>query len=163
MVLARHKRHSDMQLYKVLADCMEITEICLSEPKEYDVLNTLIQKLPIIEGKNRHYVERSSDIYQRVCRFMFHGEQNNSSTNRYAHCLREAARQGIKAKKLVEELSHGGVAKFFLRRPSQTREIDIRTKCLYLDRQIKHSRRATFILTLKREQNNIYKVLKIIT
>lgn len=159
-VLARHKRHSDMQLYQVLAGCLEIAEVCTRDVDEYGILDGLIKKLPVIDGRTRHYVERSSDIYQRVCRFMFHGEENNSTTNRYAHCLREAARQNVKAKKLIEELSHGGIAKFFLKRPSQSREINVSTKCLRLDRAITHSRRASFTLELKRSDEGIYKVLK---
>jgi hypothetical protein len=159
-LLGRHKKHADMQLYKVLADCMEISEICLRDIKEYEVLNGLIQKLPVIDGKNRHYVERSSDIYQRVCRFMFHGEEHNANTNRYAHCLREAARQGVKGKALVAELSKGGINKFYLKRPNQSREVRVSTKCLRLDRAIAHSRRASFTLNLKRGEDGVYKVLK---
>lgn len=160
MLMKRHKRHADMQLYQVLADCMEIAEVCLRDPDEYEVLNGLIKKLPVIEGKNRHYVENSSDIYQRVCRFMFHGEEHNANTNRYAHCLREAARQNVKAKTLIAELSDGGINKFFMTRPSQNREVEIETKCLRLDRQIKHFRREPFTLELKRQSDGSYKVLK---
>lgn len=158
--MKRHKRHVGIQLYEILRDCLEIAEACLHSPNEYGVLDGLIKKLPVIDGKNRHYVERSSDIYQRVCRFMFHGEENNSNTNRYAHCLREAARLGVKSAKLIEQLSDGGIAKFFLKRPSQDREIEVKTKCLRLDRQITHSRRATLVLKLKRDDNGVYKVLE---
>ena len=159
-VLNRHKRHADMLLYQVLADCMEISEVCLRDAKEYEVLNGLIKKLPVIDGKNRHYVERSSDVYQRICRFMFHGEEHSANTNRYAHCLRQAAELGIKSKDLIGQLSDGGISKFFLRRPGQSREVNMTTKCLRLDRAITHSRRATFILKLKRSDDGLYKVLE---
>lgn len=159
-LMKRHKRHADMQLYRVLSDCLEIAEICLLEPKEYGVLDGLVKKLPEIDGKKRHYVERSSDIYQRVCRFMFYGEEHSANTNRYAHCLREAARQGIKSKKLIDQLSCGGIAKFYLKRPSQGREIEVSTKCLRLDRAVKHYRRDAITLKLKRGPEGIYEVIE---
>lgn len=157
--MSRHKKHSDMQLYNVLADCMELTEVCLRDPQEYAVMDDLIKKLPVIEGKNRHYVERGSDIYQRVCRFVFHGEENTANTNRYAHCLREAARQGVMARTLIEELSKGGVNKFYLKRPSQDREVDVSTKCLRLSKTITHARSAPIVLTLKRNDEGFYDVI----
>lgn len=159
-VLNRHKRHADTMLYRVLADCLEISEVCLGNIDEYEILNGLIKKLPAIEGKNRQYVESSSDIYQRVCRFMFHGEEHTANTNRYAITLREAAEQGLKSGDIIKELCDGGIAKFFLKRPGQNREIIMRTKCLRLDRQIAHSRRATFTLRLRRkEKDGTYEVL----
>ena len=163
LLVQRHKKHADTQLYRVLADCMEMAEVCLSDADEYEVLNTLIKALPLIEGKTRQYVERSSDIYQRVCRFMFHGEEHTANTNRYAHCLREAANRGIKSAKLVNELSNGGINKFFLRRPSQSREREISTKCLRLDRAIKHYKKDSITLKLKRDAEGAYEVLSLTT
>ncbi len=162
-LVQRHKKHADTQLYRVLADCMEIAEICLDDASEYEVLNTLIKRLPLIEGKTRQYVEKSSDIYQRVCRFMFHGEEHTANTNRYAHCLREAAKHGVKSAKLVGELSSGGINKFFLRRQSQNREREISTKCLRLDRAITHYKSGFITLTLKRDAEGVYKILSLTT
>lgn len=159
-LMKRHKRHADMQLYQVLADCMEICEVCLRDIREYEVLNKLIGKLPIIDGKNRQYVERSSDIYQRTCRFMFHGEENPANTNRYAHCLREAARKKVTSKKLVGELADGGVNKFFVTRPSQGQVREVATKCLRLDRQLRFQKDSVIRLRLKRTVDNIYEVLE---
>ena len=161
MLMTRHKKHADMQLYQVLADCMEICEVCLRDIKEYEVLNKLIAKLPIIDGKTRQYVESSSDIYQRTCRFMFHGEEHTANVNRYAISLREAARQGVKSKKLITELSSGGINKFFLKRPSQNQEREVETKCLRLDRAIRHYKSATITLKLKRNVDNVYEVLRL--
>ena len=161
-LMKRHKREHDMQLYRVLSDCLAISEICLKDMNEYEVLNGLIKKLPKVEGKTRQYVEKSSDIYQRVCRFMFHGEEHTANTNRYAHCLREAAKQGIKSDKLIDELSQGGVNKFYLVRPSQSsRERIVRTKCLRLEQQIEHYKSDRILLTLKRNSEGFYAVLKI--
>lgn len=159
--MGRHKKHADMQLYQVLRDCMEICEVCLRDIREYEVLNGLIKKLPIIKGKTRQYVERSSDIYQRTCRFMFHGEEHTANTNRYAHCLREAARQGVNSKKLIAELVDGGINRFFVTRPSQGQVRVVATKCLRLDRQIRHLKDVEITLVLKRTVDNVYEVLKI--
>lgn len=160
-LMKRHKRHADQQLYRVLADCMAIAEICLKDVNEYEVLNGLIKKLPVVEGQTRQYVEKSSDIYQRVCRFMFHGEEHTANTNRYAHCLREAAKQGVKSGKLIDELSNGGINKFYHARPSQsTRERIVRTKCLRLNKQIEHYKSDKLVLTLKRNAEGFYDVLK---
>lgn len=159
-LIGRHKRYADEQLYRVLADCLQIAEVCLKDVEEYEVLNGLISQLPLIEGKTRQYVEKSSDIYQRVCRFMFHGEEHTANTNRYAHALREAARREVKSGKLLTELSNGGINKFFMTRPSQGRERVVETKCLRLDKAIKHYKTNEITLTLKRGADGIYEVLK---
>lgn len=160
-LMQRHKRQHDMQLYRVLSDCLAISEICLKDPEEYEVLNGLIKKLPMVEGKTRQYVEKSSDIYQRVCRFMFHGEEHNANTNRYAHALREAANQGVKSGELTDQLCNGGINRFYLVRPSQsTRERIVRTKCLRLEKQIQHYKSDKIVLTLKRNAEGFYAVLK---
>ncbi len=158
-LMSRHKRHADATLYRVLADCLEIAEVCQRDAAEMEVLDQLIEQLPLLEGRTRQYVEKGSDIYQRTCRFMFHGEEHTANTNRYAITLREAARQGIKSRKLIAELAQGGINRFFLSRPSQT--ATVATKCLRLDRQIQHHKGATITLRLKRTVDNIYEVLDI--
>jgi hypothetical protein len=141
----------------VLADCLEICEVCQRDKEELAVLNQLIGELPLLAGNNRQYVERGSDIYQRTCRFMFHGEEHTANTNRYAITLREAARQGVRSSNLIAELCHGGINKFFLARPSQVAMVA--TKCLRLDRQVQHHKGATITLRLRRTVDNIYEVL----
>ena len=67
------------------------------------------------------------------------------------------ARQGIKSKGLIRELSNGGINRFFLARPSN---IDmVATKCLRLDSQIQHHKGAIISLRLKRDMENVYHVL----
>jgi len=160
LLMKRHKKHADLQLYQVLADCMEIAEVCLRDIREYEVLNKLIGKLPMVEGKTRQYVERSSDIYQRTCRFMFHGEEHTANVNRYAICLREAAKLKVTSNALIRELADGGINKFFLSRPSQSQERVVATKCLRLDRQVRHYKSAIIRLKLKRTVEGAYEVLE---
>jgi hypothetical protein len=159
-ITGRHKKAADAQLYRVLVDCMEIVEVCLRHKDEFEVLNRLIKELPLLPGKTKMYVVASSDVYQRVCRFMFHGEEHNANTNRYAHCLREAARLGIKSKNLMQELQRGGVNRFFLTRPGQSANPIVETKCIRLSRVIAHKRHDTFTLTLRRGPENVYEVIK---
>jgi hypothetical protein len=156
-LMSRHKRGADAVLYRVLADCMEICEICERDPFELDVLNLLITELPLVHGNKRLYVEKGSDTYQRTCRFMFHGEEHTANINRYAIALREAARQGVKSRGLIRELSNGGINKFFLSRPTQAPMVA--TKCLRLDRQIRHRKGDVITLRLKRDMENVYRVL----
>lgn len=156
-LLARHKKQSDVTLYRVLADCLEIVELCQKSKLELVALNQLIKDLPKINNA-RFYIEKSSDIFQRTCRFMFHGEEHNANTNRYAHCLREATRQGVTSTRIFDELRSGGVNRFFLTRPSQT--LSIATKTIRLDRQIQHPKGNTIKLKLKRNIDNTYQVLE---
>lgn len=161
-VVARHKRHSDVELYRVLVVGMELVEVCLAEESELKVLNGLIAKLPLVNGNKRQYIEHSSDIYQRVCRFLFHGEQHSANTNRYAHALREASFLGVRSDKLMERLGNGGgVNQFYLRRPSQRTRQNVSTRCLHLVRPITHDMRHSITLKLKRGVNGFYEVLEV--
>lgn len=159
LLLSRHRKHSDMYLYSVLTDCLEICEICERDPGEMQVLNRLITELPLVNGTNRVYVEAASDIYQRTCRFMLHGEEHTANVNRYAICLREAAKRGVTSATLLLELNRGGVSKFFLQRPGQGRSVS--TKCLRLDRAIYHHKGSLITLQLKRNPDGLYEVLAI--
>lgn len=162
LLMSRHKKHADLELYQVLRDCMEIAEICLRDPEEYAVLDKLIAKLPLAQGKTRQYVERSSDIYQRTCRYLFHNEEHTANVNRYAICLREAAKVKVTSKTLVAELVNGGINKFYQSRPSQTQERMVRTKCLRLDKTVQHYKSDQIVLTLKRNVESFYEVIKIV-
>lgn len=158
-VVGRHKQNAVAELYEVLTDCLQIAEICLEDAEEYRVLNSLIKDLPLLPGKNRNYVENSSDIYQRVCRFMFHGEEHTANTNRYAHCLREAARRGVRSKELLWKLRNGGINQFFLRRPGAAVNMKVTTKCLHLNTAITHGKNTEFMLRLRREEDGVYTVV----
>lgn len=160
MVVGRHKQNATEELYRVLSDCLQIAEICQEDADELLVLNSLIKDLPLLPGKNRNYVEKSSDIYQRVCRFMFHGEEHTANTNRYAHCLREAAQRGISSNALLWKLRNGGVNQFFLMRSGARANKVVTTKCLHLNEAITHGKNVEFMLRLRREDNNVYTVLE---
>lgn len=154
-----HKRCSDIALYRILRDCLQISEICISDETELSILNTRLRTLPLLPGKTRQYIEHSSDVYQRVCRLVFHGEGHSANINRYAICIREAAAHQITHENLIETLNaSGGISNFYLRRPGLQQII--RTKCIRLDQQIIHHKHETITLKLLRLPNNVYKVLE---
>lgn len=157
LLIARHKKHADISLYQVLANCLEICEVCIRDKREQGVLIDLIKKLPLVNGNKRQYVEKSSDVYQHVCRYIFHGEEHTANTNRYAICLREAAKQDVSSKDIIEELLDGGINRFYLARPNLGEGIS--TKCIRLDRAIYHHKAKVISLKLKRKANNTYEVL----
>ncbi len=158
LAIARHKKHADIHLYHVLKDCLEICEVCLRDRAEEAALDRLLAGLPTRPGKNRCYVEKGSDIYQKVCRYMFHAEEHPANTNRYAITLREAAARQIGSATLVQALkTGGGINALYLQRPLE-RDV-VSTKCLRLDRQITHRKSERFTLVLKRRPDNSYEVL----
>jgi hypothetical protein len=81
-----------------------------------------------------------------------------ANTNRYAICLHEAHRQDVRSARLIEELMRGGVNRFFLTRPNLAGWVS--TKCIRLDRPIKHHKSDEIILKLRRLPDNTYEVLK---
>jgi hypothetical protein len=103
------------------------------------------------------YVERGSDAYQRVCRYIFWGEEHTANINRYAIALREAGKQGVRSGELLKRLRSGGVNQFYLKRPLHSETIS--TRCIRLERQITHEKSATITLVLKRNDDNSYAVL----
>lgn len=157
IVTERHKKHADRDLYFILANSLEIVEVCEADPTEAKILDDLIGRR--LNGDNRRrYVERGSDLYQRVCRYVFHGEEHRTNTNRYAICLREAHKQGVRSAGLIDELMRkGGVNRFFLTRPNLAGWVS--TKCIRLDRAVTHRKDAEIVLRLRRLPDNAYEVI----
>lgn len=156
-VVGRHKKHADRDLYRVLASGLEIVEIVEADSIEAAVLDDLIRQR--FRGDNkRRYVEHGSDLYQRVCRLLFHGEEHSANVNRYAICLRQAHAHGVVSAGLVGELmTKGGVNRFYLTRPRLTDRIS--TRCIRLDRAIEHAKGEVIVLKLRRKPDNSYEVL----
>ena len=159
-IVARHTKHADAKLYRVLQDCLKICEVCMIDAEENKILNGMIADLVPLAGKNRIYVEAGSDIYQRVCRFIFYREENTANINRYAITLREAAQRQINSQQLATYLVHnGGISGLYLQRPLVANKVS--TKCLRLTETIQHQKDARIIITLLRQSNNSYKVLSL--
>lgn len=156
-VVIRHKKLSSFRLYAILAPCLELCERCERDPGERDELHALFMTQP--HDGNRRYVERGSDIYTLVCRYVFNG---TSGTNvwRYACALREAAKLQIGSATIEGWMrDNGGINALFFRRP-----IEMRTTCaksLRLDRAVAMPRDCAFTLTLRWRQDNTFKVEKV--
>ena len=152
------RRGANAELYNALVLALRASELCLADIEQDTALGRAIAELPRA-GKNRQYVERSSDSYQRVCRYIFFGEENTANINRYAIALREAGKQGVRSDNLLEYLRKGGVNQFYLKR--QLISDVIATKCIRLGRQITHRKADAFTLVLKRNDDNSYEVVSL--
>ena len=153
------KRHSSFELYDLLAGCMALADRC-KQPDEYNEIKRLVMQQP--SKGNRRYIEKGSDEYILVCRFVFGNLRSagaeRSNASRYAHCLREAAKQGVTSKTLAKTLSdNGGINALFLSRPLEATTFT--TRCLNLAAPITIAKDEVFSLTLRRMADNRYDVI----
>jgi len=158
-VVDRHvnpsQKQASLALYDVLAPCMELCERCGRDPDDRAELERLFAEQP--RPGNRRYVEKASDIYVLVCRFVF-TETDRTNAIRYACALREAGRRQIRSTALAEWLRrNGGVNALYFSRPLDTRIVA--TKTLHLHDRISFSRDAPFTLTLRWRTDNRFDVL----
>jgi hypothetical protein len=151
------RRGANSGLYHALVLALQASELCIADISQDEALGKAVAELPK-GNKNRQYVERGSDSYQRVCRYIFFGEEHTANINRYAIALREAGKQGVRSAELMKFLRAGGVNQFYLKRPLRSDVIS--TRCIRLDRQITHKKLATFTLVLQRNDDNSYAVVK---
>lgn len=151
------KRQSDTTLYTVLGGCMELCERC-GDPGEEAKMRVLANSLPPRPGRSKHFIERGSDVYQLVARYVFYGEEDRSNINRYAHSLRQAGLIQIRGADLPGWLKdNGGINALYMRRPLERN--DVTTRCLRLTESITVPKDKSFTLTLRRTPENTFEVL----
>jgi hypothetical protein len=150
------RRGANAELYSALVLALQASELCLADIEQDLALGKAVAELPR-GNKNRQYVERRSDAYQRVCRYIFFGDEHTANINRYAIALREAGKQGVRSKDLLKYLNKGGVNQFYLKRPLHSDTIS--TRCIRLDCAIVHEKTAVVTLVLQRNDDNSYAVL----
>lgn len=155
-LMPMRRRGANSELYSALVLALQASELCIADIEQDIALGKAVADLPK-GNKNRQYVERGSDAYQRVCRYIFFGEEHTANINRYAIALREAGKQGVRSGMLLEYLRNGGVNQFYLKRPLHSESIS--TRCIRLERQITHEKAATITLVLRRKDDNSYAVL----
>lgn len=155
-LMPMRKRGANTALYDALEIAMRVCELCNNDIEQDVLLGKMISELPR-GNKNRQYVERSSDVYQRVCRYVFLGEEHTANINRYAIALREAAKRQVHSSELKVRLNSGGVNQFYLVRPLHNDFIS--TKCIRLARNITHAKGDAFTLRIRRLSDNSYEVL----
>lgn len=155
-VVNRHQKLASLDLYRVMAQTMALCETVLKSNSAQIELRDLIAAEP--GERNRAYVERGSDAYTLVCRFVFMGDESAANICRYAHALREAAKLEIGSANLFEHLrDRGGVNALYLRRPLDAQTIS--AKLIRLDRSISFPRNGAFTLSLRRGAHNVFAVL----
>lgn len=160
LVVDRHtnpsQKAASVALYGVLASCLELCERCDRAPEDRAAMERLFNEQPKIG--NRRYVEKGSDIYVFVCRFVF-TETDRTNAIRYASALREAAKMQINSSDLFDHLkNNGGVNSLYFRRPLDTRLV--KTKCLRLAEQIEFSRDQPFTITLMWQDDNSFAIVR---
>jgi len=158
-MMPMRRRGANAELYSALVLAMQASELCLADINQDAALGRAVAELPKGD-KNRQYVERGSDAYQRVCRYVFFGEEHPANVNRYAIALREAGKQGVVSSDLLRRLRSGGVNQFYLKRPLHRDTIS--TRCVRLDREITHGKSSQVTLTLRRKDDNSYEVLEFV-
>ncbi len=163
LVVDRHTNPSQkavsVALYGVLASCMNLCERCDHEPAEREELERLFKEQPR-PGKRR-YVEKNSDIYVLVCRFVF-TETDRTNAMRYASALREASKLQVASGELRDYLKdNGGINALYFKRPLDARSV--KTKCLRLASQIEFSRDEPFTLKLTWRDDNTFDAVPIST
>jgi hypothetical protein len=149
------KKGAALQLYEILADCKRLCERCERNAEDFDEVKRLFAQQP--KTGNRRFVEKGSDIYVFICRFVF-TDTDRTNAMRYAAALRMAAELQISGDQLAEHMKeNGGVNALYFRRPLNER--NIKTKCLRLAQQITFSRDEPFTLMLKWRDDNSFEVL----
>lgn len=154
------KRHTSFELYELLGKCMGLAERCTPSTVDYDELRRLV--ISNRDGRNRRYLERASDEFILVCRFVFGGLKSaateRSNASRYACSLRQAQSIGLTSATLAEHLrDKGGVNALFLHRPLAARRVS--TKILHLDRAVDMPKNALVRLTLRRLPDGTFEVV----
>jgi hypothetical protein len=156
-IVLRHKKHASFKLYDVLAPCLEMCERCDASTDERETLNAFLAESIMVEGKKR-YVERKSDIYTRVCRYVF-STSNYTNICRYAHCLREAVKLDIKSPDIAKYMrENGGVNGLYFRRPINL--AIVRTSTFRLTKPVEIYRDREFTLTLRWTKENRFEVIE---
>lgn len=158
MVVDRHinpnKTKASLALYDVLADCKRLCERCEQNAEDFAEVKRLFAQQP--KTGNRRFVEKGSDIYVFICRFVF-TDTDRTNAMRYAAALRVAAEMQISGDRLAEHMKNkGGVNALYFRRPLDER--NVKTKCLRLAQQITFSRDEPIRLQLTWRTDNAFDV-----
>lgn len=155
-ITSRHKKQASFRLYAVLAQVMEVCERAERDPAERGELDRLLREQPH-EG-NRRFVEKGSDIYTLVCRYVFHGTPNRANLYRYAEALRQAFQIQVGSDTLAQWLgTNGGINALYFRR--EVVKKPARLRVLRLLEPIEFPRDKEFVLTLRWTDQNAFQVL----
>lgn len=155
------KRQTSFELYELLAGCMALAERCESGGENAE-MRALVAQQPTTG--NRRYVERGSDAFSLVCRYVFHDIKSpraeRSNGCRYAHCLRQAKKAGLNSATLVTHLrENGGINALFLVRPLTADSVT--TRNIYLTSAVTLPKAGSATLRIRRCADNRFDVLAV--
>jgi len=151
-----NRRRKDVELYGILAECLSICEQIEAEDRLAEFKSMLLTKP--LNGRNRSYVEKDSDVCLVVGRYIFEPELNREACWRYTVVMREAMARQIKSHQLVDYMrKSGGIHSLFQNRDRE--RVSRGVKTLYLDRQIECSVGETVSLSLMRKNDGSFTVL----
>lgn len=156
-VVNRHQKLASLQLYRILAGCLEVAELCAASIAAERELRALVAS-EAAPGRSRGYVEHGSDEYILACRYVLRGE-SHANLSRYSNALREAKKLQIHSSQLYDRLKNGGgVNALFLRRPSVHKVIN--AKLIRFDRSVTLPKEGRFTLTLERRIDGVFTVIE---
>lgn len=164
-------RRKDGQLYALLAECLTICEEVEREGMFEELRQIAVthvdERRPRGEvtraesnnGKGRRYVEKGSDCYILVARYVLAGVDTRNSTYRYAVTMREAAKRQISGADLADWLAkNGGVNALYA--PAAYLKDSHRTKTLHLTESVEFPRVGEFTLTLRHNGKGFFDVVR---
>lgn len=148
------QRRKDLDLYRVLGDCMCLCAAC----SDADLEEFRRRVLARATGR-RSYFEAGADAFLIVGRYVFEGQdKRRDATWRYTAVMREAAKRQISGSDLPDWLaSNGGVNALFKSRPVAARTTT--TKTLNLNQPISVPKDEAFTITLSRDARGFFDVV----
>jgi hypothetical protein len=163
-------RRKDGKLYQLLAECLGICEEVIAagmfeELRQVAVVRVnkrqprgTVTRAESNNGRGRAYVEKGSDAFILVARYVLSDVDGRNSYYRYSTTLREAHRRQIPALGLVAWLSeNGGVNALY--RPTTMLRAAHQTKALHLNQSITFPREGEFTLILRHDGKGFFDVV----
>lgn len=161
-------RRKDGKLYHLLAECLGICEEVIGAGMFEELRQLAVVRVGFREprgtlerkgvGKGRSYVEKGSDAFILVARYVLAGVDGRNSHYRYAVTMREAHNRGIASGDLVTWLGeNGGVNALYA--PAAYRKESHRTKVLHLNQTITFPREGEFTITLRHDGKGFFDVV----
>lgn len=151
------RRRKDIELYSILAECLHVCEQAQLDGKTEELVEALKRKPR--EGRNRVYIEKSSDIFLVVGRYVFEPELNRDACWRYTAVMREAHKRQINSRDLVKYLDENGGMNALFQNRSRDR-MDGTVKTLFLNSGVTVSVGVPFNLRLVRKNDGSFDVLE---
>jgi len=156
-VVKRHQKLASLNLYRVLARCLEVAERCALSHDASNAMRRLVAS-EVPPGRSRAYVEHSSDEFVLVCRYVLNGE-SHANLSRYSNALREAKKMQLHSSDLFAWLKDkGGVNALFLRRPTAHNAVNVRH--IRLDKPVTLPKSGQFTLVLERLPDGYFTVVE---